>query len=438
MELCRLTAAEALARMNAGDLTSRDYVQACLDRIAEREETVQAWAFIDPELALRQADAADARRADGTAGPLNGIPVGIKDIIDTADQPTENGSKLCAGRRPDTDATLVRLLREAGAVIMGKCVTTEFALSAPGKTRNPHDPECTPGGSSSGSAASVGDYMVPLAIGSQTGGSMLRPASFNGVYGMKPTFGTISRAGMSPLSRRLDHPGIFARSPEDLALAAGVLMARDPGDRDMRGHARLGEADPLTAAPRLAFVRGPVWRKGEPDMQRAIEAFARTHGEVITERELPPIFETAAETQGVIMNGAVGESLGPYYERDRDGLDPITAERVERGQGVTARAYLEAIELAEDMQDALAEFFKDFDAVVTPAAAGQAPRDLRRTGDAAFNGYWTLMGAPAVSVPLLKGEDGLPIGVQVVCPWGEDARLLRICRWIADQAGEWR
>ncbi|MEQ9171808.1 MAG: amidase [Rhodospirillales bacterium] len=438
MDICRLSAEAALARMATGDLTARELVQACLDRIALREDAVGAWTFLDPGLALAQADAADQRRRDGSAGPLNGIPVGIKDIIDTADQPTENGSRLCAGRRPDRDATLVALLREAGAVIMGKCVTTEFALSAPGKTRNPHDPERTPGGSSSGSAAAVADFMVPLAIGSQTGGSMLRPASFNGVYGLKPTFGTISRAGMSPLSRRLDHPGVFARTPEDLALTARVLMRRDPADKDMRSHVKLGEADPLTAPPRLVFVRGPAWGRGEGDMQRAIEELARSLGSVVRDEELPPVFETALECQGAVMNGAVGQSLGPYYDRDRAGLDPITADRVERGRGVTARDYLDALYLAEDMQDALAGFFDGVDAILTPAAPGQAPGDLRRTGDASFNGYWTMMGVPAVSLPLLKGADGMPIGVQVICPWGEDAKLLRICRWLVDKAGEWR
>ncbi|MEQ8229396.1 MAG: amidase [Rhodospirillales bacterium] len=438
MNIHELSVEESLARMAAGDLTARDLVQACLDRISEREDAVGAWIFLDPELALAQADAADERRRAGQAGSLNGIPVGIKDIIDTNDQPTENGSALCAGRRPATDATLVTRLREAGAVIVGKCVTTEFALSAPGKTRNPHDPKRTPGGSSSGSAAAVADHMVPLAIGSQTGGSMLRPASFNGVYGLKPTFGTISRAGMSPLSRRLDHPGIFARSPEDVALAAGVLMARDKADKDMRGHAGLGEAAPLDAPPRLAFVRGPAWRRGEADMQRGMEDLIRDLGDVAVECELPPVFEGAIECHGMIMNGAVGQSLGPYYDRDRDGLDPITADRVERGRGVTARDYLDALYLAEEMQDALAGFFDGIDAIITPAAPGQAPRDLSRTGDAVFNGYWTLMGAPAASVPLLTGDDGMPIGVQVICPWGEDARLLRICRWLADRVGEWR
>ena len=424
--------------MEAGGLTARDLVQACLDRIAEREEVVGAWAFLDPDLALSQADAADERRRNGQAGPLNGIPIGIKDIIDTADQPTENGSLLCAGRRPGTDAALVARLRDAGAVIMGKCVTTEFALSAPGKTRNPFDPERTPGGSSSGSAAAVGDRMVPLSIGSQTGGSMLRPASFNGVYGLKPTFGTISRAGMSPLSRRLDHPGIFARTLDDIGLAADVLMARDKADKDMRGHARLGKAEPLDGSPKLAFVRGPAWRRGEADMQRRLEDMVRGLGATVTECELPPVFEVAIECHGCIMNGAVGQSLGPYYDRDKEGLNPVTRERIERGRGVTAREYLDALYLAEEMQDALANFLEGYDAIITPAAPGQAPRDLSRTGDAVFNGYWTLMGGPAVSLPLLTGDDGMPIGVQLVGHWARDAQLLQVAAWLAGTVGEWR
>lgn len=438
MEIHQMSAVDAVTKMTAGEMTARDYVGACLARIKAREEIVQAWAFLDPDLAMAQADAADARRKAGKAGPLNGLPVGIKDIIDTKDMPTENGSALCAGRRPDKDATLVRLLRDAGAVIMGKCVTTEFAMSSPGKTRNPHDPACTPGGSSSGSAASVADYMVPLSIGSQTGGSMLRPASYNGIYGLKPTFGTISRAGMSPLSRRLDHPGIYARTPEDVALAASVLLQSDAGDPDTRHDAAFGVASPVSTPPRLAFVRGPVWDRGEADMQQGIEDLAARLGNIVTARELSADFEGAYECHATIMNGAVAGALGHYYDRDKDGLTPITRDRVERGFSVTARDYVEALAQAESLQASLADYFVDFDAILTPAAPGQAPRDLSRTGDAAFNGYWTLMGAPAASVPLMTGKDGLPIGVQVVCPWGQDAKLLRICRWLADQVGEWR
>ncbi|MEK9671766.1 MAG: amidase [Rhodospirillaceae bacterium] len=436
MKLHELTAVEAAGRMAAGELTARDYVTACLDRIKAREDAVRAWAFLDPYLALRQADAADQRRKDGPAGPLNGLPVGIKDIIDTADQPTENGSALCAGRRPAKDATLVRLLRDAGAVIMGKCVTTEFAMSSPGKTRNPHDPDRTPGGSSSGSAAAVADCMVPLAIGTQTGGSMLRPASFNGIYGLKPTFGTISRAGLSPLSRRLDTPGIYGRTPEDVALAAAVLLTNDPADPDMRSDAGFGDAPPVADPPKFAFVRGPVWNRGEPDMQRELEDLVRRLGNAVTVRELPTVFEDAFETHGMIMNGAVAGALGHYYDRDNGGLTAVTRERIERGLPVTARQYLEALRHAEDMQLALADYFNGFDAIMAPAAPGQAPVGLDGTGDAAFNGYWTMMGVPAASIPLMTGDDGMPIGVQVICPWGEDAKLVRICRWLADTLGE--
>lgn len=436
MDPFHLTAVEMAARMGAGDLTSRRIVDACLERVAAREDTVGAWAFLDPDLARAQADAADELRAAGKATPLTGLPVGIKDIIDTADMPTECGSRLCAGRRPDKDATLVGLLRRAGAVIMGKTVTTEFALSAPGKTTNPHDAARTPGGSSSGSAAAVADFMVPLAIGSQTGGSMLRPASYCGVYGFKPTFATISRAGMSPLSRRLDHPGIYARAPEDVALAAAVLMRRDPADRDMRGHVRFDAAEPPTRTPRLAFVRGPVWDQGDGDMRAAIAALARDLGDCVTECDLPPPLAEAPACHGVIMNGAVAASLGPYFDRDAAGLDPVTRERIERGLGVTARDYLTALEQAEDMQAALDGFFRDFDAVLTPASPGQAPRDLRRTGSAVFNGYWTLMGVPAVSVPVLRGADGMPIGVQLVGPRGDDGEVLALARWLADRVGE--
>ena len=233
MDLIKLSANEALKKMKEGRLSSEEYVIAFLKQIELRENEVGAWIFLDPKLALDQAREADKRWKDKTAGKLNGLPIGIKDIIDTKDMPTENGSQLCKDRKPSKDAHLVKLLRDEGAVIMGKCVTTEFALSGPGKTKNPKDLECTPGGSSSGSAAAVSDYMVPLAIGSQTGGSVLRPASFTGILGFKPTFGTISRSGMSPISQRLDHPGIYANCVEDIDLVASVILSYVSEDLDM-------------------------------------------------------------------------------------------------------------------------------------------------------------------------------------------------------------
>ena len=276
MNPAQMSALRAAQAIREGELTSEELVGACLARIAECEEQIGAWEHLDEEFALRQAREADLARREGKAlGPLHGVPVGIKDVIDTADLPTENGSPLHAGRRPAEDAAVVSLLKSAGAVIMGKTVTTEFAVYHPGKTKNPHDPNRTPGGSSSGSAAAVASRMVPAAVGSQTNGSTIRPASFCGVCGFKPTHGSISRYGMLPQSRPIDHVGLFARSVEDLAFLGDQVMVFDARDPDMRPHAapRLLEtaASEPPVAPRFAFVKTPVWDQAEEDAQAAFE-----------------------------------------------------------------------------------------------------------------------------------------------------------------------
>src|SRR3954463_9336142 len=269
-----LSAAEASRRMREGLLTAEELVQSCLERIRQLEPAVQAWHFLDEAHALEQAKAADERRRSGQpGGTLNGIPVGIKDIIDTADMPTENGTLLHHGRTPRQDAAVVRQLRAAGAVIMGKTVTTECAYFTPGKTRNPHNPEHTPGGSSSGSAAAVAAAMVPLALGSQTAGSVIRPAAFCGVYGFKPTHGLIPRTGVLQLSRTLDHIGLFARSIEDIALVTEELVGYHEGDPDTAPRARIpfraiaAEAPPIE--PMFAFIKTPHWEKASEDMKLA-------------------------------------------------------------------------------------------------------------------------------------------------------------------------
>src|SRR5438552_10011333 len=272
--LCWASASESARMIREGVITSEQLVEACLRRVREADAAVEAWAFLDPEYAMAQARDADEYRLSGQAiGPLHGVPVGLKDIIDTADMPTENGSPLCAGRTPARDAEVVALLRAAGAVVMGKTVTTEFATRTPGKTRNPHHPEHTPGGSSSGSAAAVGAEMVPLALGSQTTGSTIRPASYCGVYGFKPTPGLIPRTGMFQLSRTLDHVGLFARTIDDVALLLETLAAYDERDPDSRPRARtpyaaIARAEP-PIPPRLAFVKTPWWSKVDADAQAA-------------------------------------------------------------------------------------------------------------------------------------------------------------------------
>ena len=434
MNLIKISAVNALEMMQKGEITSEEYVTAFLDHIKNREPDVGAWIFLDPEMALQQAREADKRRRDEIPGKLNGLPIGIKDIIDTKDMPTENGSLIHKDRRPPEDAHLVKLLRDAGAVIMGKCVTTEFALSAPGKTKNPKDLECTPGGSSSGSAAAVSDYMIPLAIGSQTGGSVLRPASFTGILGLKPTFGTISRSGMSPISERLDHPGIYANSIDDIRLVASVILSYDKKDLDMDSNYSFKNASNLKNHLKFAFIKGPVWGSGDHDMQEKIKQFVDNSNLEITSVELGDNFMEAARCHEIIMNGSISRSLANYYENNKSKLHPFTITRFESGKSVSTNSYIDAIEKAKKMKQTLSEIFLKFDAIITPAAPGQAPRDLMNTGNAIFNGYWTMLGVPAISLPLLEGKDGLPIGIQVITSWNKEAELLDISKIILNQA----
>ena len=434
MNLIKISAVNALEMMQKGEITSEEYVTAFLEHIKNREPEVGAWIFLDPEMALQQAREADKRRRDKIPGKLNGLPIGIKDIIDTKDMPTENGSLIHKDRRPPEDAHLVKLLRGEGAVIMGKCVTTEFALSAPGKTKNPKDLECTPGGSSSGSAAAVSDYMIPLAIGSQTGGSVLRPASFTGILGLKPTFGTISRSGMSPISERLDHPGIYANSIDDIRLVASVILSYDKKDLDMDSNYSFRNASNLKKPLKFAFIKGPVWGSGDQDMQEKIKQFVDNSNLEITSVELGDNFMEAARCHEIIMNGSISRSLANYYENNKSKLHPFTIARFEAGKSVSTNSYIDAIEKAKKMKQTLSEIFLKFDAIITPAAPGQAPRDLMNTGNAIFNGYWTMLGVPAISLPLLEGKDGLPIGIQVITSWNKEAELLDISKIILNQA----
>ena len=432
MSLIKLSATKAFEMMKKGELSSEKYVSNFLEHIEKREPTVGAWNYLEPEMAIQQAKEADKRWKSNKAGKLNGLPIGIKDIIDTKDMPTENGSKICENRKPNEDAHLVKLLRDAGAVIMGKCVTTEFALSGPGKTKNPHDLECTPGGSSSGSAAAVCDNMVPLSIGSQTGGSVLRPASFTGILGFKPTFGTISRSGMSPISQRLDHPGIYANTIEDIDLVASVLLSYDHNDLDMINNYEY-KTNNINPSPKFAFIKGPVWDYGDQDMQEGIVDFVKNAPLDIVDVELDSIFSKAAKSHEIIMNGSIATSLYKYYENEKEKLHPFTVARIEAGIPVSARDYIEAIENAKLMEKSLKQVFKDYDAIITPAAPGQAPRDLMNTGNAIFNGYWTMMGIPAINLPLLNGKNNLPIGVQIITAWENDLDLLKISEFILNK-----
>jgi Asp-tRNA(Asn)/Glu-tRNA(Gln) amidotransferase A subunit family amidase len=434
--LWALGATEAARLIRDGAITSVDLVEACLARVSEVDARVQAWAFLDPEHARAQARASDELRLSGRpVGPLHGVPVGIKDIIDTADMPTENGSVLHAGRTPSRDATVVAMLRAAGAVIMGKTVTTEFAARAPGKTRNPHDAEHTPGGSSSGSAAAVAAGMVPLALGSQTGGSVIRPAAYCGVYGFKPTHGLIPRHGMFRLSRTLDHVGLFARSVDDLALLAEPLVGHDERDPDTRPRARVPfvetarEEPPVE--PMLAFVRTPHWERMDEDARAALGELVEALGDRVEEVELLPSAVEAWRCHTTIMTAEMALNLEREWERGRDRLSPSLRERIEHGRGVSALEYQRALAAIRPMQDSFAELFEQrYDGILTPPAFGTAPKGLASTGDPALCALWTLLGMPAITLPLMQGANGLPLGAQLVGARDFDARLLRTARWL--------
>src|SRR5438105_5075100 len=320
--LYTLSATDAAQLIRDGVISSEQLVEACLDRVRETDGRIEAWAFLDREHALGEARAADERRlGGGPLGPLHGIPVGLKDIIDTADMPTENGSPLHAGRTPSRDAPVVSMLRGAGAVIMGKTVTTEFASAFPNKTRNPHDPAHTPGGSSSGSAAAVAAGMVPLALGSQTGGSTIRPASYCGVYGLKPTHGLISRQGMFQLSRSVDHVGLFARSIDDVALLLEELAGHDEGDPDTRPRARVpyresaAEEPPLP--PMFGFVKTPLWDRVDADAKEAFAELVERLGDRVEEVELAGTIAHAWDWHAVIMESEVAVALAREWDKGR-------------------------------------------------------------------------------------------------------------------------
>jgi Asp-tRNA(Asn)/Glu-tRNA(Gln) amidotransferase A subunit family amidase len=441
-DLHLLSASQAARLIRDGVINSEQLVAACLTHIQSVDDDIQAWAFLDPDYALTQARALDQLRLSGQPiGPLHGIPVAIKDIFDTADMPTEYGSPIHAGRTPSRDATAVALLRGAGAVIMGKAVTTEFAFLRPGKTRNPHNPAHTPGGSSSGSAAAVAAHMVPLAIGSQTAGSTIRPASYCGVIGFKPTHGLISRHRVSPLSRTLDHVGLFARTLDDIALLAEPLVSYDENDPDTRPLARIPfssisvEEPPL--APMFAFIKTPMWQRADDETKEGFAEIAEQFGAQVEEVELFPSAQDAWQWHQTIMGAEVAHNFEREWQNHRESLSEQLRGQIERGLEVRAVDYQRSLKQIVPLHDSFVELFEQrYDAILTPAAPSAAPKGLETTGDPAFCTLWTLCGMPSLSLPLLQNSDGLPMGVQLVGPRGGDARLLRTARWLSKKLAE--
>ena len=435
-QLTRLTAKDAAAALKAGTITSEALVTALLDRITDRDDAVAAWAALDPDRVLREAREADAQRRAGHArSAIAGLPVGIKDIIDTAEYPTEYGTPAFKGRYPSEDATIVGELKRAGAIIMGKTVTTELAFFGPGKTRNPHNPDHTPGGSSSGSAAAVADFQVPLALGTQTAGSVIRPASYCGTVGYKPTFGYISRTGILPQSAPLDTVGVYARTVDDIGLLADAISAYDPRDGDMSSSPKpsltAALTNPFDRPPRFAFVLSPAGAKADPDAAEAYQAFASSFGakaEVVV-TELPADFDSALRLQQIVQFSDIAKNYGPIASKNPDIMSGKLKETIAEGRSFSAADIAAARAERDPLYDALRPILINYDAILTPSAPGIAPMGLGSTGSPQFNALWTYLGMPCISLPLLE-LNGLPLGVQLVAARGDDTGLLRVAKWL--------
>lgn len=441
MDLADLNATELVRKIQNGEITSSELVEACISRIDAREDEIGAWAYLDRDHVRKQAEFCDKFRASGApCGPLHGIPVGVKDIFDTDDYPTENGTVLDAGRMPAKNCTVVTRLRAAGAIIMGKTVSTELAVYAPGKTKNPHDATRTPGGSSSGSAAAVAAGMVPLAVGSQTNGSVIRPASFCGVIGFKPTHGQISRHGALALSRTLDHVGIFARSLDDAALISDCLIGYDDKDPDTRVTAapRLAEVsrqDP-PYAPKFAFLKTPNWDQAEPETREAFGEICSFLEDNCDDVAMPEEFDSAVDSLRTIMHADLARYLASYEQRGRDQISDVLLAMIDDGKTVTAVDYNNAVDKIGPLRAWVTELCSDYDAILTPSACGEAPLGLSATGDPIFCTIWSYLGVPAINLPLMQGAHGMPLGVQLVGPYNEDGRLLRSARWLATKVSD--
>jgi Asp-tRNA(Asn)/Glu-tRNA(Gln) amidotransferase A subunit family amidase len=419
--LNQLTAVEIIDAIASGRATAETVARACLDHAAARDPQVHAWQYLNPDLVLKRARELDQT---GSRGPLHGVPIGIKDIIDTHDMPTEYGSPIYKNHQPKSDAACVALSLKAGGVIMGKTVTTEFANRFPGKTVHPMDPTRTPGGSSSGSAAAVGDCMVPLAIGTQTTASTIRPASFCGCVGYRPTWGDLRCVGVKEAAGSLDTLGLIARSVEDIALYRAVLLGVKP-------EPIAGETG---SAPRIGFCRTHIWEQCEPVTRELLDLCAKklaAAGATLEDVTLPEDFKRVEDAHRWISSFEFARNFTYEIENHWEKISATLRNgRLKDGLACSFEKYREARDLAERCRRMLADVFMNYDVLLTPAVAGEAPVGLNSTGNASFCAIWTTMLVPALTLPLFTGSHGLPIGAQLIAPRNADRKLFEIARWV--------
>ncbi|KAI1464366.1 amidase signature enzyme [Daldinia caldariorum] len=440
MEPYQLTATQALAKFKDSTLTVEEYARSLLARIAKRDDAVKAWAYLNPEYVIQQAKQLDSI-PPGSRGPLHGVAIAVKDIMYTKDMPTQHNSPIYEGDEPKVDAAVVATLRHAGGLILGKTTTTEFASTATGpQTRNPHNPTRTPGGSSSGSAAAVADLQAPVALGSQTGGSTVRPGSFNGIFAYKPTWSAVSREGVKTYSMNLDTVGFFARSVQDLQLLADVFALEDDDDDDA---STLQDGFSIKGS-RFALVKTTVWPQAGPGTVAALGAAAkvlRDHGAEVEEIELPPEFDRMPEWHGVILDSDARATFLPEYRIAKDKLAPLIVDHVENANKISRAAQLEAFDGVAALRPLLDGIAGKYAAILTPSVIDEAPVGIEFTGSPAFNKIWTALHVPVVNIPGFKGENGMPIGLSLVAPRYRDRHLLEVSKAVGEifqaQGGWW-
>ena len=435
IDIFSLKAEELALKIKDAQLTSVEICEKYIERINKFEKDVKAWAHFDKKLLLEKAAEADEYRRSGKPlGPLHGVPVAVKDIVGTLDMPTECGTVIRKGKSYSQNAEIVDLLLAAGAIVMGKTATAELAYLGPPKTTNPHDHSRTPGGSSSGSAAAVASFMAPLSIGSQTGGSIIRPASYCGVVGYKPTYGLISRNGVLKTSEKLDHIGVFGRSVEDVALLSKVLIKKDNFDpatvyysaENMLVETKKG---PLFE-PKFIFYKTDYWKNIEKKSREAFEYFIKSFKKNIEVFDNPSYFKDIHKYHQIMYETDLANNFGLYYKKYKKKLSKPMQDAIVKGNKHSAKEYAEALDFMKRSYESYEEVFEDYHGVLSPASPGVAPKSLKTTGSAEFNKVWSYLGTPCISLPLLQGDANMPLGVQLTGAKYDDHRFLGIANWL--------
>ena len=434
-DLLTLNIEELVNKIKDAQITSEEICKKYIERINKFEKDVKAWAYFDEKLLLEKAIESDNNRRSGkVTGPLHGIPIALKDIIGTLDMPTECGTVIRKGKSYSQNAEIIDLLLSAGAIIMGKTATSELAYLGPSDTTNPHDYTRTPGGSSSGSAAAVASCMAPLSIGSQTGGSVIRPASYCGVVGYKPTYGLISRNGVLKTSEKLDHIGVFGKSVEDVALLAKVLIKKDNYDsstvhystENMLTETKKG---PLFE-PKFIFYKTKSWNLIEKKSRESFEYFIKSFKKNIEVFDTPSYFKDIHKYHQIIHETDLANNFSTYYKKYKKKLSKYMQDAILRGNKYSAKEYAEAIDFMQRSYNSYKEVFEDYHGILTPSSPGVAPKGLKSTGTAEFNRVWSYLGTPCISLPLLQGENNLPLGIQLVGNRYDDNRFLGVANWL--------